>query len=918
MPVVPSSALGLVGRNRELTALVQALTRVVAGDGRVLAIVGAAGTGKSRLLGVVRELAQGHGISLRDAVAVELDRDLQMGVARRLLGGVTPPDRARTSSASLAEGGLASVHALVADVARRATAAPLLLCIDDLQWADEHTLLAVEAFCGLTRELPLGVAVAWRRAELDQRRVQRLLALETAVQFELHDLGADDTRTLVRRALPDAAGEFIDACHRVTGGNPFLLGELSATVIADGVQPDDDAAERILRLESATVRTAVLTRLGLMAPAAAALAHSVAVLGDATPLHHAARVAELAPGEAAEAADALVAVEILTGSEHLSFRHPLLGAVVLADIGAFRRAQLYRRAAEVVAADGLIDRAGALLLRAPPGGDATAVGLLRAAAASASRSGDPPTAVRLLKRALAEPSRPKDRGSLLVQIARAQAALGDPEALEHLDEALIGLERSSARARVLTEIARLHHVRSDFARGARLAERALAEIDDDDPSREWVLASWLMAAGLDPERAAQTTEVMRRLAAQTLAGSPPQHPELKASIAMFLICTFGDPDLVAAIADDAVRGDAHDSEDGLGLAVALALSALFYTGRMEMLERATALALQVAAERASILTAAAAAQWRGQARIALGDPRGALEDAETALLPYRYGWKTPAANAAGVRALALVELGDVGGALRALGTDVPLPYPQYFQTLGVVELAAGAFDHALRAFADAGRMLEAVWEVDSPAVVPWRSGAAEAALGTGDRALAEQLSETELALARRTGVPLALGRATRVRGLVIGGEEGIGLLREACHTLGGGESRLELLRAELDLGAALRRAGARRQAREVLEGVRDRAARLGLVALADRARSEHAASGGRPRRVAPDGVGGLTPSELRIARLAASGQTNREIAAELFLTPKTVEWHLRHIFLKLEIKSRRALSAALTLGAADR
>jgi DNA-binding CsgD family transcriptional regulator len=96
-----------------------------------------------------------------------------------------------------------------------------------------------------------------------------------------------------------------------------------------------------------------------------------------------------------------------------------------------------------------------------------------------------------------------------------------------------------------------------------------------------------------------------------------------------------------------------------------------------------------------------------------------------------------------------------------------------------------------------------------------------------------------------------------------------------------------------------------------LKLVRARADELGCRALARRAAEEQAASGAHPRRVAVEGVESLTPSELRIAQLAAAGATNREIAAELFLSPKTVEWHLGHVFRKLDVRKRGELAAAL-------
>jgi DNA-binding CsgD family transcriptional regulator len=119
------------------------------------------------------------------------------------------------------------------------------------------------------------------------------------------------------------------------------------------------------------------------------------------------------------------------------------------------------------------------------------------------------------------------------------------------------------------------------------------------------------------------------------------------------------------------------------------------------------------------------------------------------------------------------------------------------------------------------------------------------------------------------------------------------------------------VRTHVELGAALRRTGARAEARAELGAARDVAERLGLPALAARADEEQRASGGRPRRRRLTGATALTPSERRIAERAAAGASNRQIAAELFLTAKTVEWHMGNVFRKLGVGSRRELAAAL-------
>ena len=200
---------------------------------------------------------------------------------------------------------------------------------------------------------------------------------------------------------------------------------------------------------------------------------------------------------------------------------------------------------------------------------------------------------------------------------------------------------------------------------------------------------------------------------------------------------------------------------------------------------------------------------------------------------------------------------------------------------------------------------------DNPSDLPWRSWAAEGLrlLGRNDEARA--LADEELALARRWGDPLTIGTSLRVRGLVEGGKTGIGLLREAVEVLDSSEARLERARALVDLGAALRRANQRTEARQQLrEGV-DLARRLGAFGLAERANEEIAATGARPRKLLQTGLDALTASERRVAQLAADGLTNKEIAQTLFVTIKTVEVHLSHAYRKLEISSRAQLAGAL-------
>ncbi len=181
-------------------------------------------------------------------------------------------------------------------------------------------------------------------------------------------------------------------------------------------------------------------------------------------------------------------------------------------------------------------------------------------------------------------------------------------------------------------------------------------------------------------------------------------------------------------------------------------------------------------------------------------------------------------------------------------------------------------------------------------------------LGRRDEAVA--LAREELELARAWGAPTGLGRSLRVLGELLG-KDGIAELEQAVELLEASDQRLERARALAALGAEIRRARRPSDAREPLRRALEIAEVAGAKALEEHVRSELYATGARPRTTALDGVESLTERELRVATLAADGQTNRDIAQTLYVTPKTVEVHLSNAYRKLGIGSRRELPTAL-------
>jgi ATP/maltotriose-dependent transcriptional regulator MalT len=260
-----------------------------------------------------------------------------------------------------------------------------------------------------------------------------------------------------------------------------------------------------------------------------------------------------------------------------------------------------------------------------------------------------------------------------------------------------------------------------------------------------------------------------------------------------------------------------------------------------------------------------------------------------------------------------LEAGDVEGAREVLEgvviSDGDMSDGTNFarRTLVGIHLAEGNGEAALAAAEDLERHSA---RTKNPRWVPWRSLKAQALALAGRREEAIALAEEEVALARRWGAPSGLGHSLRVLG-ELRGPEGLAQLDEAAVLLERSNQRVERARAFAALGAEIRRARRPTDAREPLRRALELAEQSGAHALAEHVRSELYATGARPRTTALDGVESLTERELRVATLAAEGQTNRDIAQILYVTPKTVEVHLSNSYRKLGIASRRELPAAL-------
>jgi DNA-binding CsgD family transcriptional regulator len=658
----------------------------------------------------------------------------------------------------------------------------------------------------------------------------------------------------------------------------------------------------------------VARRLRRQTPEARALARAAAVLGHGAPPSTAPQLAGLDGDAAAAAARALADADLLDATT-LEFVHPLVRAAVYGQLSGLQRADAHRRAAAILVEHGADEDAVALqLLAGEPRGDPWAAGILRSAGRRAHARGAPDVAATHLRRALAESAPAADRVDLLVELGTAEQAAADQAGLAHLHEAMELCGDPPVRGEIALQLGKARLQRGEFVPAAQVLQAALQDLahHDRDLSRR-IEGHLLCARVAAPEL--RSPELDSRLIGLFLGRARVSDPVVLASLAVVGVVVFDPATHGAELAERALA--AGLSFEGEEAAFALAANALATAGRLERARSLWDAAIAQARRRGSISGVGMAATTRAFIHLRLGAVAAAEADvrefqrwADLSPRPARVGQSCAMAEI-------LLERGELDAAARVLAeADVDREATGYAVTafwlerLGRVRLAQQRVEEAVAHLRECGRLVKA-WKTRNPAVVPWRSGLAQALLAAGERDEALALAQEEVALARAFEVPRELGMALRVAGLAEGGVEGIELLCEAVLELEGSPARLEHARALTDLGAALRRRGRRAVARPPLREGLDLAQRCGATALARCAHFELVATGARPRRFVLSGLDSLTGSERRVAEMAAEGLTNREIAQALFVTEKTVEAHMGHTFRKLDIASRSQLPAAL-------
>jgi DNA-binding CsgD family transcriptional regulator len=932
----------LLERETELAELEVALEDARGGVGRLVLIEGAAGIGKTRLLGEARRAAADSGMRVLTARGTELERDFPFALVRQLfesaLKELEPTERAELLAGaaapagrviglgeagpdSLADSSFATLNALYWLTSNLAEGRPTLLAVDDAHWSDLPSLRFFRFMLPRLEDLPVLVAITARppAADAAPELLGELLADPATSLIRPRGLSREGVAELVSASLDSGAHEdFVAACHEATGGNPFMLRELLSELVAEDARGSAEDAVLVRDVAPSSVQRAVLVRLARLPAGAHDLARAVAILGDDVPIAEAAELAGLPPAAAADNADALTGAGILDPGRPLRFVHPLLRTAVYADMAGGVKAAAHARAAALLEEHGAEpERIAVHLLATDPGADPQVVALLESAALRALDRAAPESAAAYLRRALAEQP-PKDvRLELLRLLLRAYSRAGDRVAFQQLFdaqafEALFGepqvlLDSATELAHLLNHWGLLEEMTVVLQRATELA------IETAQPDRAAVFqANLAFYAHVPPVAALARLEEHK----DAIEPGTPSERLFLALEAEWRLRSGASRATVIDLARRALLGEPLWPRDSDNHAPRIATYVLRCVDELDAAERAMDEQASAAGVRGAWSMVASA--WeRGELAYLRGEVAASEGLARTAVEIIRQsGYALPYPNWLALLVEVLVERDDLAGAqaeLETAGLPEVMPDTWWFGPLlssrARLRLAEQRPGEALADVLASLRGDEAAGVRREH--LPTCSYLALAHHATGDRAQALRVATDELENARAWGLARRTGIALRTLGLIDGGETGLELLRESLDVLERSPAKLEHARSLVDYGAALRRANRRAEAREPLRAGLEWARRTGALAIARRAHEELAATGEKLRPLSADGAGSLTPSERRVADLAAGGQTNREIAQGLFLSVKTVETHLSSVYRKLDVASRRDLAAAL-------
>jgi DNA-binding CsgD family transcriptional regulator len=906
---------GLTDRVSERDALDRLVRAVRAGESRVLVVCGDPGVGKTALLDYLVAHASASGCRVARAVGVQSEMELAFAGLHQLCAPMlTHADRspvpqrdALRTAFGIASGvppdgflvGLA-VLSLLSEVAGER---PLICVIDDAQWLDKASAQALGVTARRLGADPVGLVFAARDP------VASLVALP---QLQVGGLRERDARTLLESALPAPLDARVrDLIVAETRGNPLALlelprglspGELAGGFGLPGGMPltgriEDSFARRLAALPAQTQR---LLRLAAADPS-----------GDRLLVWRAAKFLDIPVSAAAPAVEA----GLVEFGARVRFRHPLARSVAYRSALLGERQQLHAALAQVTDPLADPDRRAWHRAAAVPGPDEDVAVELEHAAGRAQARGGLAAAAAFLERAAfltADPARHARRALTAAQASLHAGAFDKTMELLAIAEAGPIDEIASARVDMVRgQIALASGTTSDAPQLLLKAATRLETLDLD-LARETYLNAWMaamfagrLASGGDllevcravralppPAGSPRTLDlVLDGLATMVTDGPAAAAPALRQAVR-----TFVDADIAA---EDALRW---------GWLAQAAASALWDDDAWRvLLVRQVRLARQAGAldELPVMLNAlGTAVAWGGDfaaASALIAESAAICEVTGSRTAPFT---AMLLASLQGRPAEAFPLIEDTIVTAAAGGQGVAVAYAHW--AAAVLHNGLGQYQEALAAAREASGDTYALhismWSL--PELV-------EAAARTGELDLAADAAARLTEFTRAGGTDFGLGMQARCRALVTASGSAEVLYREAIDRLGRTQLRPELGRAHLLYGEWLRRENRRVDARTHLRTAHTMLSDMGVTAFAEQARHELAATGETARRRSVDTVGQLTAQETHIARLAAEGKTNPEIAAQLYVSPRTVEWHMSKIFTKLGVGSRRKLDQAL-------
>ena len=888
----------LIGRGCELERIATLLEHARTGHGDVLALVGESGIGKSSLLDWAEE--QAAGMLVLRARGVQSEAHIPFaGLFELLRPALDALPRLPEPQAAALESALALRPARARDrfavgaatlglLAAYAEAAPVLVLVDDAHWLDGSSADALRFALRRLLADPVAVVLAVREEER---------SLIDEADFELlrvDGLDLQATTQLLRHNVPGTSDETAERLHRNTGGNPLALLELAGRAPTDtAVRVVDVYLERLQELPGRT-RTALVLAAASDGGSIASVERAAARLELA--------LADLAPAEEAGL------VELDRGT--IEFRHPLMRSAAYFSATPEQRRTVHRALADSLP-DQELDRRAWHLGLAATGTDETASSALEQAAARARE-----------RSAYDVASHAFERGALLTADEQRRARLAflaaDAAWLGGLaDRPVALLEDARAHTRDEALLIEIDHLRGQIAlrRGpisqarqilreaaeraqsamlfAEAAEAAFFAGDADDLRACGERADALAAAsGNDLEMFfGRMSAGMGRVLAGEEAGAEAIRDAVE------VLERSDDLDHDPRLLGWAAMGPLWLREAGVGNAVVERALAAARThaaaGVLPHLLWHVALGQAAADDFVSAYatfdeTIRLARETRQPVMLCASLARLALIDA-------RCG-RDDDSRARANEALVLArELGAHLFEIWALGA------------LGELELVRGDAGAAAAHYEQLEHSLELyrISDVDlSPA--PER---VELCLRTGSAADAAAIAAAFTTAAEMKGQPWALARALRAEALVAPDDAFQPRFEHALQLHTRTPDAFERARTQLVYGARLRRTGQRVRAREQLRAAHATFEQLGASPWAALARTELAATGETARRRDPATLDELTPQELNVALLLANGKTTREAAAALFLSPKTIEYHLRNVYRKLDISSREQLAA---------